>query len=91
MLGVHNGCALEALDALVWLEVQLGLVAPPGAVGKGHHRLAAELQALDTWLHAHVLDEVPLRVVPQRRGVSTGRGGHMSIEICFIPSILDRE
>lgn len=45
------------------LQVQLRLVVAPGAVGHGHHRLAALLEGVATGLQRHGLDEVTVGVV----------------------------
>lgn len=63
VLGVDDGGALVPLHPLPGLEIQLGLVAPPGAVGQREDRLAALVQAQAPGLHGDVVDEVPVGVV----------------------------
>ena len=66
MFRVHNSGALRAVGSLARLELQLGLVVSPGAVGQGDNSLAAVLQTQASWLEGYIMDEVALRVVAHR-------------------------
>lgn len=50
----------------------------PGAVGYSHDGLLTVLEALAARQQSHALDEVPIRVVIHRRGVSV-KNGKLSI------------
>lgn len=72
VLGVNDGGAPVADGLLPRLQVHLGLVAPPGAVPHGHHRLAVgggrgEKGAV------HLVPEVSVRVVLDLRVAPSGR------------------
>lgn len=72
VFGVNDGCAPVADGLLSRLQVHLGLVAPPGAVPHGHHRLAVgdgrgERSAV------HLVPEVSVRVVFDLRVAPAGR------------------
>lgn len=59
-LGVDDSGALELLQPVARLELQLGLVVAPGAVRHGHDGLPAVLQALTGGLQRYALDEVAI-------------------------------
>lgn len=69
-LRVDDGGAPEALQLLARLEIQLCFVVAPGAVGHGHDSLPAAFKAAARRLQVHLLDEVAVRIVMHRRGVS---------------------
>lgn len=71
-LGVDDGRAPEAVGAEARLQVQLSLVAAPGAVGQSHDCLPAVLQATAQRLQIHILDEVTVGVIEHERRVSVG-------------------
>lgn len=76
-LGVDDRGALEVLGPMARLEIQLCLVAAPGTVGHRHDGLSTVFKALAPRLQGHSLDEVAVRVVVHRRGVSTEGGGQV--------------
>lgn len=63
LLGVDDGGALEALQPVARLKLQLCFVAAPSAVRHSHDSLPAVFKALARRLQGHVLDEVAVRAV----------------------------
>lgn len=72
VFGVNDGGALVADGLLPRLQVHLGLVAPPGAVPHGHHRLAVG-DGRGKRGAVHLVPEVSVRVVLDLRVAPSGR------------------
>lgn len=67
VLGVDDGRALVAQGPVAWLQVDLGLVVTPGAVGRRHHHRLAEVDGHGHGRAVDMLAVVAFRRVPHGR------------------------